>query len=204
MTRSRSQKTHRLNDLAHKARRTLGNTPDGTPYVPYFYGTDPYQINPHLQCDLERFTRHIQTADESNDSECLPHLQAALEIVEGPPFTARKGYGWAHSEGISTHTVVAIDNAAHRLAGLALATGEPELTTWAARKGLTASWACEECYRNLMRAAITRHDQTALEAVYSELNTLLEEEQGPDATDWLEPETVDLYHQHRQQRRNAG
>jgi hypothetical protein len=55
-----------------------------------------------------------------------------------------------------------------------------------------------------MRSAITRYDQTALEAIYSELNTLLETEQGPDATDWLEPETVDLYHQHRQQRRNTG
>jgi nucleoid-associated protein YgaU len=197
-------KADRLNKLAYRARRTLGNTPDGTPYVPYFYGTDPYQVSPHLRCDLERFSGHIQKADEADAYESVPHLQSALEIVEGPPFTAKKGYGWAHSEGISTHAIVAIDNAAHRLATLALDADEPELTTWAARKGLTASWACEECYRNLMRAAITRYDQTALEAIYSELNTLLETEQGPDATDWLQPETVDLYHQHRQQRRNAG
>ncbi len=197
-------KADRLYKLTYRARLTLGTTPDGTPYVPYFYGTDPYQVSRHLGCDLERFSGHIQRADETDDHECVPHLQAALDIVEGPPFSAKKGYGWAHSEGISTHAVVAVDNAAHRLATLALDADESELTTWAARKGLTASWACEECYRNLMRAAITRHDQTALEAIYSELNTLLETEQGPDATDWLEPETVDLYHQHRQQRRNAG
>jgi DNA-binding SARP family transcriptional activator len=200
----RPPKTDRLNNLAYRARSTLGNSPDGTPYVPYFYGSEPYQISAHLRCDLERFTRHIDSADETEEAESLSHLQAALEIVEGPPFTVKKGYGWAHSEGISTHAIVTIDNAAHRLAALALDRNEPELTTWAARKGLTASWACEECYRNLMRAAIAQHDHTAFEAVYSELNTLLEEEQGPDATDWLEPETVDLYHQHRQRRRNAG
>jgi nucleoid-associated protein YgaU len=197
-------KTDRLNKVAYRARLTLGDTPDGTPYVPYFYGTDPYQISTHLRCDLERFNGHIQTADGTDNRESISHLQAALEIVEGPPFTAKKGYGWAHSEGISTHTIVAIDNAAHHLAARALDGNEPELTTWAARKGLTAVWACEECYRNLMRAAIAQHDHTAFEAVYSELNTLLEEEQGPDATDWLEPETVNLYHQHRQRRRNAG
>jgi len=197
-------KTHRLNDLVHRARRTLGDSADGDPYIPYFYGTDPYQINPQLGCDLERFTAHIDTAEKTPDSDQLPHLQAALDIVEGPPFGARRGYGWAHSEGISTHAIVAIDNTAHQLAQLALQADQPELTTWAARKGLTVTWACEECYRNLMRAAIAQHDQVALEAIYNELNTLVEEEQGPDINDWLEPETISLYETHRRRRRDAS
>lgn len=59
-----------------------------------------------------------------------------------------------------THAVVAVDNAAHRLAQQALQT-DNEQATWAGRRGLLATWACEECYRNLMRAAIHQDDRTA-------------------------------------------
>jgi hypothetical protein len=53
-----------------------------------------------------------------------------------------------------THAVVGVDNAAHRRAQQALRTDKAEQATWAGRQGLLATWACEECYRNLMRAAI--------------------------------------------------
>ncbi|MDF1598124.1 MAG: hypothetical protein P1T08_18805, partial [Acidimicrobiia bacterium] len=94
-----------------------------------------------------------------------------------------------------------IDDAAHRLAQHALQTNNPAQATWAARKGLTASWACEECYRNLMRAAITQDNQTALDAIYNELTAIVDADQGPDATSWLDPETIDLYEQYSRNRR---
>jgi two-component SAPR family response regulator len=193
----------RLTDLLNRARRTLGNDPEGNPYVPY-HQAGLYKVNPHLRSDLDRFTAHIRAADQPDD-DSIPHLQAALELVDNAPFSGtKKAYAWAHAEGITTHAIVAVDDAAHRLARLSLETNQPELATWAARKGLTASWACEECYRNLMRAAITHNDTRALDAIYDELNALADHEEGPDATDWLDPETIDLYQSHRQRRRQVG
>jgi nucleoid-associated protein YgaU len=197
---------HRLHDLMYRARRTLGTGPTGEQYLPHV--TDNlYRVSPDVDCDIDRLTRHIRSADQaSTEADQAEHLQTALELVEGPPFTGIKdGYGWAHTEGIITHAIVTIDNAAHRLAKHALQIGKPEQATWAARKGLTASWACEECYRNLMRAAITQDDQTALEAIYNELAAMVDADQGPDATSWLAAETIGLYEEHsRNRRRHAG
>ena len=51
-----------------------------------------------------------------------------------------------------------------RLAQQALETDNAGQATWAGRQGLLATWAREECYRNLMRAAIHQDDRTALDA----------------------------------------
>jgi hypothetical protein len=149
----------------------------------------------------------IHDADQApDDAAAADHLHAALDLVDGPPFHgAGNDYTWAHTEGILTHAIVAVDNAAHRLAQLALDAGEPDRATWAGRQGLLATWACEECYRNLMRAAIAESDQTALDAIYNELTTIVDADEGPEATTWLDEETVELYEQHKRHRkRHAG
>ena len=82
---------------------------------------------------------------------------------------------------------------------------ESEQATWAARKGLVATGACEECYRNLMRAAIAEGNQVSLEAVYSELLAVIDADEGPDASTFLAPETIELYEREsRRRRRQAG
>ncbi|MGH3452336.1 MAG: AfsR/SARP family transcriptional regulator, partial [Haloechinothrix sp.] len=196
----------RINTIISRARSTLGSDPEGELYLPNLAPDNHHHLNPKIGCDLDRFTHLTKQADRATtDEEAAHHLQAALELVEGPPFHgAGNDYAWAHTEGIVTHAIVAIDNAAHRLAQHALQNDHPEQATWAARLGLLATWACEECYRNLMRAAIHRNDPTALDAIYSELTTLLDADQGPDATSLLDPETVELYERHRRRRRHAG
>jgi nucleoid-associated protein YgaU/two-component SAPR family response regulator len=194
----------RLHDVVYKARRCLGDDPDGNPYLLYV-DRGLYNVSAQLGCDLERLTRHVEMAEQTDQTEAVHHLQAALEQVEGTPFSGvKRGYGWAHAEGLTTHAVVTVDNAAHRLTRLALESGQPDLATWAARKGLTVSWACEQCYRNLMRAAIHTDDQLALDAIWNELNAIVDDDPGPDATDWLEAETIDLYESHRPRRRRTG
>ena len=196
---------HRIHDLMYRARRTLGTDPTGERYLPHVTG-NLYRISPNLGCDSDRFAHHLRSADQTTEAEAAQHLQSALEVVEGPPFSGiRDAYGWAHTEGLITHAIVTIDNAAHRLAQHALQVDNPAQATWAARKGLTASWACEECYRNLMRAAIAQDNQTALDAIYNELTAIVDADQGPDATSWLDPETIDLYEKNsRNRRRRTG
>jgi DNA-binding SARP family transcriptional activator len=195
----------RLNRHTYRARTTLGLGPDGEPYLPYV--TDGiYRISPDLQSDIEKFTGHIRQADRTSGANEAHQLRAALELVEGTPFTAAgNAYIWAHTNGIITHAIVAIDNAAHRLAQNALANDDPAEATWAARKGLVATGACEECYRNLMRAAAAEGNQVAFEAVYSELLAVVDADEGPDASSFLDPETIELYEREsRRRRREAG
>jgi DNA-binding SARP family transcriptional activator len=195
----------RLNRHTSRTRTTLGVDPNGEFLLPYVSG-GIYRISPHLQSDLEAFTAHIRQADQATGTDEAEHLQAALELVEGTPFTgAGNAYTWAHTDGIITHSIVAIDNAAHRLAKHDLMRNDPERATWAARKGLIATRACEECYRNLMRAAIAEDNQVALEAVYSELLAVIDADEGPDASTFLDPDTIKLYDQQtRRHRRQAG
>ena len=195
----------RLNRHTSLTRTTLGLAPDGEPYLPYVVD-GIYRISPGLQSDIEKFTGHIRQADRTSGVDKADHLRAALELVEGTPFTgAGNAYTWAHTDGIITHAIVAIDNAAHRLAQDALANDDPAEATWAARKGLVATGACEECYRNLMRAAAAEGNQVAFEAVYSELLAVVDADEGPDASSFLDPATVELYEQKsRTRRRQAG
>lgn len=195
----------RLNRHTYRARTTLGLGPDGEPYLPYV-ADGIYRISPRLQSDIEKFTGHIRKADRTSGADQAHQLRAALELVEGTPFTgAGNAYIWAHTDGIITHTIVAIDNAAHRLAQHALANDDPAEATWAARKGLVATGACEQCYRNLMRAAAAEGNQVAFEAIYSELLAVIDADEGPDASSLLDPDTIELYEREsRKRRRQAG
>ncbi|MEX2652090.1 MAG: hypothetical protein WD473_06555, partial [Acidimicrobiia bacterium] len=195
----------RLNRHTSRTRTTLGLGPDGEPFVPYV-SDGIYRLSSHLRSDIERFTGHIRQADQAEGPDQAQHLRAALDLVQGTPFTgAGNAYTWAHTDGIITHTIVAIDNAAHRLAQHALQADDPDQATWAARKGLIATGACEECYRNLMRAALTEGNQVAFEATYTELLAVTDADDGPDAVSLLDPATIELYEQgSRKRHRQAG
>jgi DNA-binding SARP family transcriptional activator len=195
----------RLNRHTSHTRITLGLGPDGEHLLSYVRD-GRYRISSHLRSDIEQFADHIRQADRAKGAEEADHLQSALELVEGTPFTGTgNSYAWAHTDGIITHAIVAIDNAAHRLAKYALMHDDPEQATWAARKGLVATGACEECYRNLMRATIAEGNQVSLEAVYSELLAVIDADEGPDASTFLDPETVELYEREsRKRQRQAG
>ena len=194
----------RLNRHTSRTRTTMGNGTDGQPYFP-FVTDGVYRVSPQLGNDLELFTNLIKEADRT-PAAAAQHLRSALELVEGAPFTgAGNSYTWAYTDGIITHSIVAIDNAAHRLAQLALDKVNLSEVAWAARKGLMATGACEECYRNLMRAAIAEGNQIALEAIYTELVAVVDAEEGPDAAGYLDPETIELYEENtRRNRRRAG
>jgi hypothetical protein len=194
----------RLRTVVARARAALGKETDTDPYLPIIAKGELYRISPKVSCDLDRFTHHVQAAT-TNPEDAQQQLQAALDLVEGPPFSGTfNGYGWAHTKGIITHAIVTVDNAAHRLAKLALDANDPALATWATRQGLTATGVCEECYRNLMRCAIAENNQTALDATIDELTAIMDADDGPDAATYLEEETIQLYEQHRRRRHTTA
>src|SRR5688572_11937978 len=94
-----------------------------------------------------RTIRYNSSSTRSTGDEQVAHLQAALRLVTGVPFSGTEnGYTWTSAEALQSHAIVAVDDAAHRLIELALTRDEPDLAIWAGRRGLLATPACENCY----------------------------------------------------------
>jgi hypothetical protein len=75
-----------LNARMQGLRRSLGNDPDGNPYVPRRKtGQDPYRLSPAVRCDWTRFLQLVEHALPSGPAG-LPDLERALSLVRGRPF----------------------------------------------------------------------------------------------------------------------
>jgi nucleoid-associated protein YgaU len=75
-----------LNARMQGLRRSLGNDPDGNPYVPRRKtGQDPYRLSPAVRCDWTRFLQLVEHALPSGPAG-LPDLERALSLVRGKPF----------------------------------------------------------------------------------------------------------------------
>jgi hypothetical protein len=185
--------SQRLNGPTCRAHTRLGLGPDGEPYLPYV-ADGVYRISPHLQSDIDKFNGHMRKADRTWGADQAHQLRAALEPVEGTPFTgAGNACICAHTDGIIIDSIVAIDNAARCLAQYALASDIPAEAIWAARQGLVATGACEPCCRNLTRAPGSEGYQVVFEAVHSELLVVVDADERLDASSLFDPDTIDPY-----------
>ena len=127
--------TNAMSDL----RRKLGIGSDGEPLFPK--GRDNshvYRLSPRVITDWERFIALVRRAESLPDTDAVPLLDEALELVTGPPFQAKKGYSWAYSDGTATLIAETIKAAARRSAELHVARGEMADAATAAAAALAA------------------------------------------------------------------
>ena len=111
-------------------------------------------------------------------------------MVRGQPFDVGRGYEWSFAEGFVTRAALAIAEAAHRLAQLALDAGDHAQAEWAATQGLLASPGDESLYRDRMLAAHHAGNTAAIKQIMSELCEVVE---ANEPYDQLHPETVTLF-----------
>ena len=123
-------------------------------------------------------------AASEGDSE---GLQSALDLVRGVPFGVDPA-PWTSAGGLSYVLADSIADAAMALGEIALADGESQLATWAARQGQLANRYDQGLWRVLLRAA---EDHATLQQIWQELHALLAVDGDPAAD--LEPATVALY-----------
>jgi DNA-binding SARP family transcriptional activator len=135
-----------------------------------------------VSCDWTRFRELTQLARQSGASDAIGALSEALGLVRGTPFAgAGDRYGWAWTELLVSQMSVAITDAAHRLARLALQDGDAALANWSAERGLSAVPTEESLHEDRMAAAVLGGDRTSFERFWRDAVAALgpQAEQGP-------------------------
>jgi hypothetical protein len=117
-------------------------------------------------------------------------LRDALSLVRGRPFEATSGYEWAYAELHVAHAERVIGDAAHRLADLALASGDWRDALWATEQALRVCSTSEVLYQDRMRASFAGGDLSGVDAAMRDLLAALGAN-GPEGV--LHPDTVELY-----------
>ncbi|MFF1628232.1 hypothetical protein, partial [Streptomyces sp. NPDC058272] len=151
-----------LNARLQGLRRSLGNDPAGTPYVPRrSSGDDPYRLSPGVRCDWTRFLQLAERALPLGTAG-LTDLERALDLVRGRPFGG-KPLPWA--EPYQQEMITRIIDVAHTVATYRTAAG-PHHDLSAARQavatGLDVDDSAELMYRAWMRLEYAAGNRSGL------------------------------------------
>ncbi|MFG3467491.1 LysM peptidoglycan-binding domain-containing protein [Streptomyces sp. NPDC047853] len=151
-----------LNARMQGLRRSLGNDPEGNPYVPRRRtGEDPYRLSPAVRCDWTRFLQLVERALPSGPAG-LPDLEKALSLVRGRPFGSAP-LPWA--EPYQQEMTTRIVDVAHTVATYRTQPG-PHQDLSAARQalvtGLDVDHTAELLYRDFCRLEHTAGNRQGL------------------------------------------
>jgi hypothetical protein len=118
------------------------------------------------------FARASQAAAASDPVAEAESLQRALALVRGQFLDGRDSsrYAWLATDDIEYEVTAAIADAAHRLATLRLAAGDPDAAMDAARSGLRLAFNDEMLWRDLLTAAHATGQEHVLRGVVSEIS----------------------------------
>ena len=185
-----TQDTFNVN--TYRARSSLGLDRDGNHHLPHAVMNDmAYSVGKYVTTDLARFTNLVarsRSVTDRTDEASLLHQ--AIDLLRGQPFEGVNGYEWAYTSGTVAELEATISDAAHRLAQIALETGDHQRATWSALQGLKAVPGSEPLYRDRMEAAHMAGDPAAVDRIVEELCRYVE---TLDPLDDLHPETIELW-----------
>ncbi|MFI1400948.1 LysM peptidoglycan-binding domain-containing protein [Streptomyces sp. NPDC020681] len=178
-----------LNARVSGLRRSLGNDPDGTPYVPRRTSKDDaYRISPRVRCDWDRFQQLAERALPQGPAG-LPDLERALSLVRGRPFGTRP-LPW--SEPYAQEMITRIVDVAHTVAAYRTPPGQHHDLAAARRAiatGLDVDDSSELLYRDWMRI---EHSAGSRSGLHTAITRLHQANRSLDCP--LEHETEQLIH----------
>jgi hypothetical protein len=182
-----------------RARRWLGDGPDGTAWLPDIGPDLRYRLADGYLLDWHLF-RRLRARGERRGTAGTGDLRAALQLVGGVPLAGadrprspgtRNPYAWLPGSGIyPDHLVAAIVDTAHRLAEECLAAGDPAGTRWAVHQAWLADpdRGYDQPWQDLLRAEHADGQSGRLRVLLAELMELREAEAPED----LAPDTYRL------------
>jgi nucleoid-associated protein YgaU len=179
-----------------RARRWLGETPDGEPWLPDMGADRTYRLRPGYLLDWHLF-RRLRTRGESHGPAGVKDLRRALELVRGVPMDGadrqyaaggRNPYTWlAESDINPEHITAAIVDTAHQLAQHYLESADTAGARWAIGRAWLADPArgYDQPWRDLMTCQHRDGHDAELRATFAELMRVRDAEVPED----LEPAT---------------
>ncbi|MFZ4246583.1 LysM peptidoglycan-binding domain-containing protein [Streptomyces griseoincarnatus] len=164
-----------LNARMQGLRRSLGNDPDGNPYVPRRKtGQDPYRLSPAVRCDWTHFLQLVEHALPTGPAG-LPDLEKALSLVRGRPFGGAP-LPWA--EPYQQEMTTRIIDVAHTVATYRTSPG-PHQDLSAARQavttGLDVDHTAELLYRDWCRLEHTAGNRQGLHTAITRIQQINQE-----------------------------
>jgi hypothetical protein len=197
--RDREASSSNRRSLISRARRWLGDKPDGSKWMPAMSGgAQLYRIDDGFLLDWALF-RRLRARGEARGTDGAGDLRRALELVRGVPFATdldaytaeRAPYAWlSDSEIAPTHLVAAIVDTAHELVELCLADDDVAGARWALERAWLADPERHEDqpWRDAMRIAHADGRDSELKALIQNLLT----QRDVDVPEELDPETYRL------------
>jgi hypothetical protein len=158
-----------------RAHAWLGTDESGQPNL----RTDPsgrLRVGPGVRTDWQvfraLFAQASQAAAASDATAEAGCLERALALVHGQFLDGRdpSRYAWLATDEVEYEVTATVADAAHRLAVLRLAAGDPDAAMEAARAGLRLAFNDELGWRDLLTAADATGQEHVLRAVVSEIS----------------------------------
>jgi len=146
-----------------RARRWLGTTPAGEPWLPDMGADRTYRLADGFILDWHLF-RRLRSRGEAHGPAGVKDLRAALDLIRGAPLDgadrayavgARNPYTWLPESDIYPgHVVSAVVDTAHELAELYLEAGDTTNARWAVQQAWLADpyRGDDQLWRDIMRA----------------------------------------------------
>ncbi|MBP1782742.1 hypothetical protein J3R08_002592 [Micromonospora sp. HB375] len=176
-----------------RARRWLGEAPDGTSWLPEMGSDRLYRLRDGYLLDWHLF-RRLRSRGESRGVAGVKDLRAALELVRGAPLDGaerayavgtRNPFTWLPESDIYPgHLTSAIVDTAHELAELYLDAGDPTGARWAVQQAWLADpeRGDDGPWHDIMRAAHAEGHTAELRNLLGELMRVREAEVPEDLT----------------------
>jgi hypothetical protein len=194
-----------------RARRWLGEAPDGQPWLPDATADRRYRLRDGYLLDWHLF-RRCRSRGEARGPAGASDLREALNLVRGAPLAsadvaysavARNPYVWLPTSDIQPHHLAAaVVDTAHRLIELCLDGGDIAGARWAVDQAWLADpgRASDIAWRDLLRVAAAEGNTAELDQLLGELMNARDAEVPED----LDAETYRLLCDLMSERVRAG
>ena len=173
-----SPESRTVTAMASRSRSALGTDAMNRFHIPRSGPEKVYRLSRTVSTDFDEFCWYLQRV-RSNTPADMVHLRRALRLVRGAPFSGagRNRYNWADIS-VRMYIECLIDDAAHKLADIALRFGDPDTARWACYQAHKVVPGCEQCYLRRFHVAHLDKNPSELRSAMAEMQQIIRVDDG--------------------------
>ena len=173
-----SPESRTVTAMASRSRSALGTDAMNRFHIPRSGPEKVYRLSRTVSTDFDEFCWYLQRVRSGGPADMV-HLRRALRLVRGAPFSGagRNRYNWADIS-VRMYIECLIDDAAHKLADIALRFGDPDTARWACYQAHKVVPGCEQCYLRRFHVAHLGKNPAELRSAMAELQQIIRVDDG--------------------------